>query len=312
MEAKQQVQSTVRETATRAVAAETRPLLAALQSQMKDAAEKSVEAAVAAHIERMQREALQRMESDRDASVAAMRAEWSRELDRRIAEARLQIDSQLAEVERARRADFEQQIQSQLLAAIEKLQSLSGSLGANAGEVRTAIEQLRRNSEEAAAGEARRWQELMDQRASEAQARLAHLEQTAKRLGDQIAAATSTAESGWRGLLEADLAAANTRWNEKIETSLESAARQAAERLARNSEDSARQLEQQLQQRINVIGSAFSQVTAEAESVLGTLRASIGREAAKGEAAISQLQQSFEQIGSATRRILLAPPVGFG
>ena len=296
MEAKQQVQSTVRETATRAVAAETRPLLAALQSQMKDAAEKSVEAAVAAHIERMQREALQRMESDRDASVAAMRAEWSRELDRRIAEARLQIDSQLAEVERARRADFEQQIQSQLLAAIEKLQSLSGSLGANAGEVRTAIEQLRRNSEEAAAGEARRWQELMDHRASEAQARLAHLEQTAKRLGDQIATATSMAESGWRGLLEADLAAANTRWNEKVETSLESAARQAAERLARNSEASTRQLEQQLQQRINVIGSAFSQVTAEAESVLGTLRASIGRETAKGEAAIAQLQQSFEQI----------------
>ena len=295
-EAKQQVQSTMRETATRAVAAETRPLLAALQSQMKDAAEKSVEAAVAARIERMQREALQRMESDRDANVAAMRDEWARELERRIAEARLQIDSQLAEVERTRRADFEQQIQSQLLAAIEKLQSLSGSLGANAGEVRTAIEQLRRNSEEAAAGGARRWQELMDRRASEAQARLAHLEQTANLLSDQIATATSTAESGWRGLLEADLAATNMRWNEKVETSLESAARQAAERLARNSEASTGQLEQQLQQRISVIGGAFSQVTAEAESVLGTLRASIGREAAKGDAAIAQMQQSFEQI----------------
>ena len=39
VEAKQQVQNTVRETANRAVAAETRPLLAALQSQLKDAAE---------------------------------------------------------------------------------------------------------------------------------------------------------------------------------------------------------------------------------------------------------------------------------
>jgi hypothetical protein len=296
VEAKQQVQSTVRETATRAIAAETRPLLAALQSQLKDAANKSAEAAVTAHIERMQREGLQRMESERDASLVAMRAEWSRELDQRIAEARMQIDSQLVEVERAQRADFEQQIQGQLLAAIEKLRSLSGSLGANAGEVQTAIEQLRRNSEEAAAGELRRWQEVMDQRASEAQARLAHLEQAANRLGDRIASETSTAESGWRGLLDADLAAASARWNEKIETSLESAARQVADQLARNSEASARQVEQQLQQRISVIGNAFSQVTAEAESTLGTLRASISKETARGQAAISQLQQSFEQI----------------
>src|SRR6202790_1348864 len=182
VEAKQQVQSTVRETASRAVAAETRPLLSALQAQLKDAAQKSVEAAVVAHIERMQREGLQRMEQERDESVVAMRAEWSRELDRCIAEARMQIDSQLVEVERARRADFEEQIQSQLLAAIEKLQTLSSRLGANAGEVQTAIEQLRRNSEEAAAGELRRWQELMDQRAAEAQARLAHMEQAAKLL----------------------------------------------------------------------------------------------------------------------------------
>jgi hypothetical protein len=296
VEAKQQVQDAVRESATRAVAAETRPLIAALQSQMKDAADKSVEAAIAAHMERMHREALQRLQSDRDASLAAIRAEWSREVDRRIADARDQIDSQLAEVERTRRADFELQIQNQLVAAMEKLQSLSGSLGANAEEVRTAIERLRQGSEEAAAGETRRWHEAMDHHASEAQAHLAQLEHTAKRLGDQIATATSTGESGWRGRLEADLAAANARWNENIETSIESAARQAAERLARNSEDSTRQLEQQLQQRINVIGSALSEVTAEAQSVLDTLRTSMDRETAKGEAAINQLQQSFQQI----------------
>jgi hypothetical protein len=298
VEAKQQVQSTVRETATLAVAAETRPLLAALQSQLKDAAQKSVEGAVVAHIERMQREGLQRMEKERDESVVAMRAEWSRELDHRIAEARMQIDSQLVEVERARRADFEEQIQRQLLAAIEKLQTLSSRLGANAGEVQTAIEQLRRNSEEAAASELRRWQDVMDQRAGEAQARLAQLEQAARQLGDQIADKTSTAESRLRGLFEADLAAASTRWSEKIETSIDDAARQVADRLARNSEASTRQLEQQLQQRIGMISSTFSQVTTEAESALGTLRSSIAKETARGQAAVTQLQQAFEQFES--------------
>ncbi len=298
VEAKQQVQSTVLETATRAVAAETRPLLAALQNQLKDAANKSVEDAVAAHMERMQHEGLQRMESERVESVAAMRAEWSRELDRLLADARMQMASQLVEVERTQRADFEQQIQSQLQAAIEKLQSLSSSLGANAGEVQTAIEKMRRNSEEAAAGELQRWQGLMEQRATEAQARFAQLEQAAKRLADQIGAETSAAESGWRGLLEADLTAASSRWNETIETSIDSAARQVAERVARNSEAATRQLEQQLQQRIGMIGSSFSQVTAEAESTLGTLRASIGKETARGQTAISQLQQTLDQVES--------------
>ncbi len=298
VEAKQQVQSTVRETATLAVAAETRPLLAALQNQLKDAANKSVEDAVAAHMERMQHEGLQRMESERVESVAAMRAEWSRELDRLLADARMQMASQLVEVERTQRADFEQQIQSQLQAAIEKLQSLSSSLGANAGEVQTAIEKMRRNSEEAAAGELQRWQGLMEQRATEAQARFAQLEQAAKRLADQVGAETSAAESGWRGLLEADLTAASSRWNETIETSIDSAARQVAERVARNSEAATRQLEQQLQQRIGMIGSSFSQVTAEAESTLGTLRASIGKETARGQTAISQLQQTLDQVES--------------
>src|ERR1019366_8041397 len=136
-------------------------------------------------------------------------------LDRRIAEALQRIDCQLAEVERARRADFEQQIQGQLLLAIEKLQSLGGSLGASAGKARTAIEHRRKSSADAVAGEMERWQGLMTQRAADAQARLANLEQAAKRLGDQICAATSIAEAGWRGLLEADLTAATTRWNEK-------------------------------------------------------------------------------------------------
>jgi len=295
-EAKQQVQNTVRESATRAVAAETRPLLAALQIQLKDAAEKSVEAAVAAHLERTQHVMQQRLQLDQEESIKAMRAEWSRELDRRISEARQQIDSQLAEVEGSRRADFERQIQNQLLVAIQKLQSLSGSLGANAGEVRAAIEQVRQSSAQAAADESRRWQDLMERRASDAQARLVQLEETAKRLSEQIASATSEAESSWRGLLEADLASASTRWNEKMEASIADAARRAAEQVAKNSESAAGQFEQQLQKRMSVIGGAFSQVTAEAESALGTLRESIGREGAKGEATISQLQRSFEQL----------------
>jgi hypothetical protein len=296
VEAKQQVQSAVRESATSAVAAETRPLIAALQNQMKDAAEKSVAAAVAAHIERTHQEQQQRVQKELEASVASMRAEWSREMDQRIADARLHIDSHLAEVERMRQADFGQQIQNQLMSSIEKLQSLSGNLDENAGEVRATIEQLRRDSAEAAAKETRQWQEMISQRASDAQARLAHLEGAAKHLDDQIADVTSKAESGWRQLLEADLAAASARWSAKMDASIEDAARRTAERLAQASEATKRQAEQQLMQRTSALESAFSQVTAEAQSKLASLRASINNEAAQGASTIAQMQQAVEQV----------------
>jgi hypothetical protein len=292
-EAKQQVQGTVQEAATRAVAAETRPMLASLQTQLNEAAQKSVASAVTAQLERIQRGT-----GDRDASVAAMRSQWSAELDQRLAQARQQIDSHLAEVERARRADFESQIQSQLHAAVEKLQNSTGNLDVDSNELKTTIDRLRLNSEVATANELRRWQELMDQRASDAQARIAQLEASAKRLGEKIAAETAAAEASWRGLLEADVAAATTRWNEKIEASLEAASRQVSERLARTNEAATRQLEQQLQQRIGMIGSAFSQVTTEAESSLATLRAAIGTEAGKGQAAVGQLQKSLLDVES--------------
>src|SRR4029077_6819127 len=119
-----QIQNTARENATHAVAAETRPLLAALQTQMNEAAEKSVAAAVASHLEKSQQETLQRMERERETGMAAMLEKLSAELDLRLSEARRQMENQLAKVERTRRSEFDQQIQNQVQAAIQKLEDL--------------------------------------------------------------------------------------------------------------------------------------------------------------------------------------------
>src|SRR5258707_15761134 len=128
------------------------------------------------------------MESELAEDSAGMCAEWSGERYRPRSDAPMQIESQLVEVERKRWTDFDQKIESQLQVAIEKLQSLSGNMGANASQVRAAIEQTRRSSEEAVAGELQRWQQLMDQRTAEAQARFGQLEEATKSLGDRIAA----------------------------------------------------------------------------------------------------------------------------
>ena len=295
-DAKQQIESAARESATFAVAAETRPLLAVLQTQLKDAAEKSVSEAVAAHFEKSRVGIIQTMENEREAGVAAMLEKVSVELDERLIQARQQIDTHIEEAERARRAEFEQKIQSQLQAAMQKLESLGGSVGTKQDEVLAVMDRLRESSAKAAAEEIRRWQEQMDQRTADAQARLVQMDQAARKLGDQIAAATAAGEAGWRGRLEADLAAAGARWQEKMDATIEEASRRASERIAKSSEAASLQAEQQLQQRIGMLGNTQSQITAEAESALGTLHAAIDRESAKGEAVISRFQDSIAQM----------------
>jgi hypothetical protein len=295
-DAKQQIETAARESANQAMAAETRPLLAALQAQLKEAAEKSVGAASAAQIEKLQQETGQRIEREREAAISAMVTQLSSELDSRLARARQEIDEQLADVESIRRQEFEQQLQNQLQAAIHKMESLSGSMGKNQDEVLAVMEHLRVSSAQAAAEEIRRWKEQMDSRTAEAQARLAEMDQSARRLGEQIAAATAVGEVGWRGLLEADLEAANTRWQEKMNASVEQAAQRAAEKIATNTEAAAQQVEQKLQQRLETLSFAHSQISTEAEGTLMKLRAEISGEAAKSEEVISKFHESIAQL----------------
>jgi len=295
-EAKQQIETAARESANLAVAAETRPLLAALQAQLQEAAEKSVSAASVSQIEKLQRETVQRIETEREAAVSAMLKQLSTELDTRLARAHQEIDDQLADVENTRREEFEQQLQNQLQAAIHKMESLSGSMGKNQDEVLAVMDQLRTSSAQAAADEIRRWKEQMDLRTAEAQARLADMDQSARKLGEQIAAATAVGEVGWRGLLEADLEAANTRWQQKLDASIEQAAQRAAEQIANHTETAAQQVEQKLQQRFETLSFAHSQISTEAEGTLMKLRSEIFNEAAKSEEVISKFQESVAQL----------------
>jgi len=300
-EARQQILSTARESANEAVAAETRMLMADLHAQLTDAAKKSAAAAIAEQAEEIKQEAQRQRQSEREAVLAALREEMARELSQQISEARQQVDAQLAEVERARQTDFELRIQEQLHAAMQKVESATRALGASENEARVAVEQMRLSSEQAATNELRLWQEQMDQRSAEAQARLAQMDHAAKTLKDQIAAAAAIGEAGWRGVLDADLEEASERWRQKTETMIEEASRLAAEKFGKNAEATGRQLEKMLQERVALIGESQSQVATDAEETLTMLRAAINQEIARGEAIFTQLQQSAAQLDGKRR-----------
>jgi hypothetical protein len=302
-EAKQQIQSTARETANEAVAAETRIQLTDLHAQLMQAVKESAAAAIAAHIEETRHETLSHRQSEREAVLSALREEMARERSQQSSEARQQIDAQLAEIERVRKADFEQRIQNQLQAAIQELESMTQALAARENEARVAIEQMQLSSEQAATNELRLWQEQMDQRSAEAQASLVEMDRAAKSLREQIAAAAAIGEAGWRGALDADLELATERWREKTETLIEESSRLAAEKFGKNVEATGRQVEKQFEQRIAVVGDAQSQVAAEAGDTLAMLRAAINQEIARGEAMFLQQQKSAAQMEAKHREI---------
>ena len=295
-EAKQEIHSTMRESANQAVAAETRMLLADLHAQLMEAAKKSAAAAVAERIGETHRETAQQSQSEREASLSTLREEMAREVAKQVSEVRRQIDAQLAEAERAKQADFEQRIQTQLQAATQKVESLTRALAASENEARVAIEQLRLSSEQAATNELRLWQEQMDQRSAEAQARLAQMDLAAKSLGEQIAAASVIGEAGWRGALDAEMEVATERWRERMDALVEDASRLAVEKFGKSAEATEWQIEKQLQERIAAIGDSQSQVAAEVDDTLAMFRTSINQEIARGEAIFSRLQQSAAQL----------------
>ena len=295
-EAEQQIQSTARETANEAVAAETRILLTDLHAQLVQAAKESAAAAIAAHIEETQHETLTHRQSEREAVLSALREELARERSQQASDARQQIDAQLAEVERVRQAEFELRIQNQLQAAIQKLEGMTQALEARENEARVAIEQMQISSEQAATNELRLWQEQMDQRSADAQASLLDMDRATQSLREQIAGAAAIGEASWRGALDAELELATKRWRERTEALVEEASRHAAEKFGKNAEAAGRQIEKQLEQRIAVLGDAKSQIAAEAEDTLGMLRGAVNQEIAKGEDMLSQWQQSAAQM----------------
>ena len=147
-EAKQQIQGAVREATTRAVSAEVRPMLAAIQSQLSEAAEKAVQGVAASHTEQALRQAIARIDEARLAAATAAREEWSRELGRRAEEARKELAAQLAQTAEAERAAFEQQLGSHLSLAVESLSKLSGKIGAYVESTKARIQRLQEQIEE--------------------------------------------------------------------------------------------------------------------------------------------------------------------
>jgi hypothetical protein len=292
-EAKQQLQETAHTQAAQAVSAEIRSLLFSIENQLHDAAEKSVREAASTHGEEILRAALENISQG---EIERLSARWAQEAERHLRSGLGRFSVELDQFERRRRDELESHLGTRFDQVRAEMEDATRALEAESTAAHARVEQWRRDAEETSAANLRRWTELAESTTAHAQSKMTELEAAAARVAERVAAATTEAEAGWRGRLEADVASANSRVDQRVESSLEAAARSAADRLARNSESSAVELERNIAQRIETLGNAFTEATAEAESALGTIRAAIGKETGRAQAAVSQLHEAAAQV----------------
>ncbi len=291
-EARQQLQEAVRENTTRAVAAETRPLLVALQNQMQAAAEQTVHAAISAEHEEILRDSRASLEEARKAELVSLAAEWAAGADERLRAAAERLEADLATLEQTHQSDLHARLKEQVAQSLAEIQRASGVFAMEIQSAEARVNESRQSAQEAVSGEIRRWQEMAESAVADARARMIDLEHATARLGEHMESVASEAQAGWRGRLETDIASAGVRLDMRIETSLENAARATAERLAHSSETVAQEIEQRVARTIEELGQRVTQSAAEAEASLGRLKAALEAESSRAQAAIGEMRDA--------------------
>jgi len=302
-EAKTQIERAAREATEKAASSEVRPLLATLNAQLREAAEKSVEAAVASRGEPLLRETEARIAEAQKAALAALSEEIERKVTARMEDVTGKLAAEVEQAAQTQLTSALREFDARLRAATGELDRLRTQAVAGTGNTEAALEELRRQVEAVLSEVGERAKEQAEASLAVDTARLERLEKIAKSLRDEIDSAVSAAQEGWRARLDADLGASTARWNEKVETSLEAASRQAVERLGHHARATSQAFEQELVTRTAALRQSFEQATAEAESVLGTLRTAMGKETARTRAALAEIEQAAGKLEEQRARL---------
>jgi hypothetical protein len=291
-EARQQLQEAVKQSATQTVAAETRPLMLALQNQLQAAAEKTVHATISAQHEEMLRDSRARLEEARKAELESLALKWAEGADERVRQASQRLEAELGNLEESRQSEFDRRVRERLEQALGEVQRASGAFALEIQAAQARLEDSRQSAQTAASNEIRRWQEMAESAVADARVRMADLERATSQLKEQMASVMAEVETGWRGRLETDLASAAVRWDLRLETSIENATRAAADRLAHSSEPVRQEIEKRVARRIEELEQQLTQVAAEADASLARLKEALEAESSKAQTAIGEMREA--------------------
>ena len=291
-EAKQQLQTVIRESAAQAVSAEARPLIATLQSQLKDVANQTVDAAV----EQALQGVLQQATQAGDQQLQQMHESWTRQLNESIDKASQILSARVGEMEQERRDRVAQEIELESQRATENVQCVTQIFQVKLAEAQETFERLVQQASNVLAPAVAETEERLRAQSEEARRQITAFEGVARHWQDQIQATAASLQAGWQARLESDMDVAGGRWNERIETSFERAVQQAADRLTRRSQEAADQIERETSLRISALGKELTGASSEAEQRLATLCSALDNQMARTHAILTQVEASGRKI----------------
>jgi hypothetical protein len=314
-DAKQQLHAAIRESAAEAVSAEARPLIAALQAQLQDVAHFAFGSASADREpnrviqptagESAESATFERSHGDPGAAadipeqaLQELRQRWDGELHDSIERAGEEFQSRLNEIAGKCDAAFERQMESRTRESEDSLQRIADDISANMAHGQESLEQFRKALNERFAVCVDDTEQKIRFEAEKSRARVSEIKRAAEELQADVACMLSSAQSEWRARLDASLADATGQWHEQIETSIESAVERAAHQIIGHSQHSSAELDEMMRLRVNTIRETFADLTADAESKLGTLRGALDQGMTQAQEALgnaSVLSRNFEE-----------------
>jgi hypothetical protein len=291
-EAKQQIQATVREAALKSVSQEIKPLLSALESQLASAAGKAVQSAIEDHAKIWMDRACERIELQARASSEGLREAWGRELDQRIEDAQTLTAARMATLEQAEQESFQTALNASVEAAIDRLHQSTGAAAERAEQARAQFEKSRQELRATVEEATRRWEQVLSGRTTGAAAQMEKLQAAANNLTSQIQSAIEQGERTWRSRMESDMGAAQKRSAELAAAAADQAVKAASEQIAKESLKELQSLRTQFNQQSTELQIHAEDVHSQARKGLADLHKEWTEEAARGRAALVDIQQA--------------------
>ncbi len=240
-EAKQHLHETIRESATRTLSAEARPLVAALYAQFQEAERRAMPGsdnapdtpgphtlAQAGIIGPDSLKIGDEVGEELESRLQALREQWNREISESARQASERVAAELGQLEQERRGQFEQRVESKLRQTIDNLEWAAGEARSKVAHAQEHLAGLRKQAEEAAAP-LRAIEETLRAQAEISRVQLAGIETAARHFEERIAFALDKAQSDWQMSLEASLGSAAGLCNERIQALIESEVSRAAD-----------------------------------------------------------------------------------
>jgi hypothetical protein len=302
-EAKQQIQTAVREATSRTVTQEIHHLLMSVESQLQDAATKAVHSAADDYAKNWITHATKRIDLQSRASAESLREEWNKELDARLEDARALLAARVASIEQAETENFQTALGASVDSAIERLRVSAEASAVRADQAREQFEHSRQELHLAVKEAARHWEQALSGRTTGAAAEMDKLQIAATKLSNQINSAVEQGERTWRTRLESDMAAAQKRATELAAGAVDQAVQTGTAQIAAHSEKETERLHTHAVKHAATLHQHTEELHAQARQAVKDFRAQWQMEAANGRAALTEIEQAASRLTEFARQL---------